>query len=433
MTTIAIAGHSNLGKTTLLRTMTKAACGVIADSEGTTREAEPIEYPLLHATFIDCPGFTRASAVWPQLERSDVSIENIEPKYDAEKVALRAIASADVVIYVGSLETVPGDTHRDELHLIAKVNPRIIGLLNKRIQQSKALKRNQLSAREAAWTHALSEEGVTSVFDFDAHWDRYSRLADIYSAIASILVGEKRVIFQKRLAEFVESLNRTRVKASKLAAGTLLACRALLATDESERENHNVSSVKARLRQQVADEVSLYLQQFAEESRKLYEIAVATSEHTLRLKETEFKRKSERMTAMATHSGIATGIGTLLGLAIGAVLGGPVGAIVGAKIGAGIGAGGGLISGSVVETNTHIEVRLSPQDLRDTALFCLAILWCLTHQGFGNDPTVLTEDFERALDFVKGEIKAIKHPEWERCSEVTMAGWFTESLQSLEV
>ena len=57
---IAIAGHTNTGKTTLLRTLTKRPFGEIRDEPNTTKEADPTPFDAMYATILDCPGFQNA-------------------------------------------------------------------------------------------------------------------------------------------------------------------------------------------------------------------------------------------------------------------------------------------------------------------------------------------------------------------------------------
>ena len=55
----------------------------------------------------------------------------------AEDVALdvracQGLSGCDVVIYVASLECVPDGSYEDEIELVTRINPRTIGVLNKR-------------------------------------------------------------------------------------------------------------------------------------------------------------------------------------------------------------------------------------------------------------------------------------------------------------
>jgi GTPase Era involved in 16S rRNA processing len=432
MTTLAIAGHANLGKTTLLRTLTKLNVGTVEDRAGATQEAETTVYSTIHASFVDTPGLTRASGVLVLLSHLKMDIAGLPAEYRMERIALTAIRSSDVVIYVCSYEIVPSDEHRDELRLIMTVNPRVVAILNKRRQQTAALGKVAIAKREIIWRQTLQEVGVEDIIDFDAHWDRYTKVLDLFRSCSRYLPSERRSEFADRVAEFDQTLMARRSDAAKLGSGTMLACRQVSEVAETEKENTDVSTLKRRLRERVSTTVIEKVSEYATELQALYDMSVQTSNQTLGLSEAEIKRASDRIGSMASHSGVGIGIGTIVGISIGAFIAGPLGAILGAKIGAGVGAGGGLASGAIVETNTRIEIRVTNNDLREIALFCLAVLWCVTHQGFGKDATVILADFEDALAHVKKEIKSIRHPDWAQCTEGQRIAWFDQSLSTLD-
>lgn len=54
---ITIAGHTNVGKTTLIRTLMKTSVGEVRDSANVTKKGEAHFYKGLQATFVDTPGF----------------------------------------------------------------------------------------------------------------------------------------------------------------------------------------------------------------------------------------------------------------------------------------------------------------------------------------------------------------------------------------
>ena len=243
---------------------------------------------------------------------------------------------------------------------------------------------------------------------------------------------ERQAEFTRGVTEFDQSLMKRRDAAGKLGAGTMLACRQIFEVAETEREGVDAGTLRRRLRDRVSTTVVEKLGEYASEIQSLYEMGVQTANQQLTLAEAEIKRASDRVASMATHSGVGMGLGTIIGTSIGALIAGPVGAILGAKIGAGVGAGGGLTSGAIVETNSRVEVKLTDNDLREVALFCLAILWCVTHQGFGKDATVVLADFEEAFTHVKKEIKSIRHPDWAQCTELQRIAWFEQSLDTLD-
>ena len=106
---IVVAGHTNVGKTTLIRTLIKAAIGVVADRANVTQVSEEhryeeLEYNGMQAIFVDTPGFQVAGELLrilqsrerdPDYEIPD-DIDPAELKYD--ELALESIRNSDVVL-----------------------------------------------------------------------------------------------------------------------------------------------------------------------------------------------------------------------------------------------------------------------------------------------------------------------------------------------
>ncbi|WP_202218559.1 GTPase [Okeania sp. KiyG1] len=62
---IAVVGHTNSGKTTLIQTLMKQEIGKIDDRANVTKKIKltPYEYEGLQAVFIDTPGFQEANTL----------------------------------------------------------------------------------------------------------------------------------------------------------------------------------------------------------------------------------------------------------------------------------------------------------------------------------------------------------------------------------
>ena len=78
MISLAVVGHTNVGKTSLLRTLTRRAdFGEVADRPGTTRHVEAINLKVDGRTalrFIDTPGLEDATALLEHLQQMDASL-----------------------------------------------------------------------------------------------------------------------------------------------------------------------------------------------------------------------------------------------------------------------------------------------------------------------------------------------------------------------
>ncbi|MEK0189697.1 GTPase, partial [Microcoleus anatoxicus] len=65
---IAVVGHTNTGKTTLIRTLMKTSIGEVGDSANVTKKGQSYFFEGLQATFIDAPGFQYASNLMMYLD-----------------------------------------------------------------------------------------------------------------------------------------------------------------------------------------------------------------------------------------------------------------------------------------------------------------------------------------------------------------------------
>lgn len=142
---VAVVGHTNTGKTSLLRTLTRdASFGAIANRPSTTRHVEGAALlvdgrPLI--AFYDTPGLedsigllehleTLPDADWvARLERFPNSPE-AQGDFTQEAKVLRQVLSCDIVLYVIDVRERVLGKYRDELTLLIRSARPVIPLLN---------------------------------------------------------------------------------------------------------------------------------------------------------------------------------------------------------------------------------------------------------------------------------------------------------------
>ena len=115
---IAVVGHTNTGKTSLMRTLTRQRdFGEISAHPATTRQVELAElvvagHPALH--LFDTPGFEDSSGLLAHIERlradrgedwiealeAFVREPELQGGFDQEAKALRQVLASDVLLYV---------------------------------------------------------------------------------------------------------------------------------------------------------------------------------------------------------------------------------------------------------------------------------------------------------------------------------------------
>lgn len=232
-----------------------------------------------------------------------------------------------------------------------------MGVLNKIGSTETMLGRDGIQKRIADWKRCMKEHGIRSIFEFDAHWDRYVKLNAIYETIAALLPKEKKVVFDHNLKRFTEELIKTEHLVAKRAAGCLLACRSIKYSQNTEANGFDRNATLKELRRKTLSDLQEYQSEFALEVLEAYRISVSGSDQNdPQFTEQSFKRAGARIGEMATHSAVFGAIGGVIGGIGGFFAGGPIGAVAGAKLGAGLLASWGLVSGAVTEIHNRVAV-----------------------------------------------------------------------------
>ncbi len=144
---IALVGHSNVGKTSLVSALTRDASLEVREEAGTTRATyrkvfRLDELPVL--AFIDTPGFEQAGRMNKWLDgratgegaRLDgralldtlLADTGSDARFAAEKEALRGALQADVLAYVADVSQPPTGQQRQELRLLRRAGVPLIAV-----------------------------------------------------------------------------------------------------------------------------------------------------------------------------------------------------------------------------------------------------------------------------------------------------------------
>jgi GTPase SAR1 family protein len=174
---VAVVGHSNVGKTSLVAALTRDASLEVREEAGTTRShysrafvlgGEPV------IAFVDTPGFETAGRInrWIDREAGDdapdgrtllerfLADDGTDEAFREEKEALRGALEADVLAYVADVTTDPSGQQRQEVRLLRRAGVPVIAVLNVLAEGD----------RRDAWTDLLRRENVDTVVPLDA-WD----------------------------------------------------------------------------------------------------------------------------------------------------------------------------------------------------------------------------------------------------------------------
>ncbi|NEN96649.1 MAG: hypothetical protein F6K50_14240 [Moorea sp. SIO3I7] len=410
-TVIAVTGHTNSGKTTLIRTLTKSNVGLVADQAHATKKTETIPYETMQAWFLDCPGFevpdsclaymrAKKQGLYPEI------LANIFPNVDRMKYDLIAIEGveqeADVVIYVvDTLNDVPETGHDQEIELLKELNKPIIGIGNKSIKRNE-----QHVERITQWEDFFKRNHITNYIMFDGWWDDPSKVTRIYSYVENLLSGQKKERYRIDLANFRNRQLEILREASYLMHDCIQGC-----SKVKRQKGIDNTSPENNLIDEIRNEVKQLLEDFNENVSNLYDLAAddpLKGVNDLNFHKKNFSKPKDVVDGAAAGTGIGTGIGGVIGGIIGFMIGLPVGgvaagpaALVGIQVGATV---VGLLGGSiwaVLSVNNNIEVSLDQNGKNFIATTCLAIIWGVSYHGYGNSPTIGEEDIVGLLQTIK--------------------------------
>src|SRR5690606_14213868 len=177
MLKIAVVGHTNTGKTSLLRTLTRdSGFGDVADSPGTTRHVEGARLrldgrPVLE--WFDTPGMEDSIALLEYLERLDepgarrdgpsrirrfLDSPEAHRRYEQEARVLAKVLDCDAALYVIDARDPVLSKHRDELALLAACGRPLLPVLNFV---------NSPAHRAGEWRDAMARLGLHAALEFD--------------------------------------------------------------------------------------------------------------------------------------------------------------------------------------------------------------------------------------------------------------------------
>ncbi len=175
---LAVVGHTNTGKTSLIRTLMRDdRFGEIDDAAGTTRY---VEKSSIYAgddeviILFDTPGFEDSSALLQQLTDlentiqaslpADVLSKFIEqadsfPDFAQESKVIRQAINSDVLLYIIDVREPLLGKYRDEVEILSKAGKPILPVFNFIAGNSEAL---------ARWRQQMAQFNLHAALEFDS-------------------------------------------------------------------------------------------------------------------------------------------------------------------------------------------------------------------------------------------------------------------------
>ena len=222
---IAVVGHTNAGKTSLLRTLTRrVSFGEVSDRPGTTRHVEAVELKVdgqAAVRFLDTPGledavtlrqhldaFDDASLTPPDRIRRFLQSPEAHGVFEQEAKVLRALLEVDAAFLVIDAREAVLPKFRAEIELLNACGRPVLPVLN--------FVRDPAS-REPAWRELLSAYGLHAVVRFDAAAPFVGAERELYQDLGTLLRDRRDALRRVVDALTVEAEERRRAAAARIA------------------------------------------------------------------------------------------------------------------------------------------------------------------------------------------------------------------------
>ncbi len=260
---VAVVGHTNTGKTSLLRTLARDVdFGEVSDSAGTTRHVEGLRLmadDVPAAELFDTPGLEDAIALLEFIdglvapgERVDgpervarfLARDEAAGRFEQEAKVLRQMLASDAALYVVDARDPVLPKHRDELELLAACARPLLPVLNFVAAPG---------ARVTDWRTALARLGLHAVVSFDTVAPPLDGERELFDTLAT-LIHAHRARLQALIDARARESDARREAARRLVAELLveLAARRDRIEDAAEADSEAVlQAAVARLREDV--------------------------------------------------------------------------------------------------------------------------------------------------------------------------------------
>ena len=270
---LAVVGHTNTGKTSLLRTLTRNPdFGKVDDQPGTTRHVEGTrllidDRPVVE--LFDTPGLEDSMALLDYLDQIAERSQRLDGpdrirrfldspeskrRFEQEARVLNKLLACDAGLYVVDARDPVLGKHKDELALLASCGRPLLPVLNFIHSQGE---------RSDAWRETLARLGLHASVEFDTvapaldgEDQLYGKLALLMDAHAPLLAALRRDVAEQRV---VRRKDAARLIAELLvdAAAWHLGC---APDDESVRQA--TDTLRRKIRKREADCVKALLKRY---------------------------------------------------------------------------------------------------------------------------------------------------------------------------
>ena len=230
---IAVVGHTNVGKTSLLRTLTRRRdFGTVDDNPGTTRHVESIDLNLDGAVavrYYDTPGLEDAAALQQYLKnlpgegnpvervRRFLAGPEAQAAFEQEAKVLRTLLAVDAAIYVIDCREDVLPKYRYEIEILSACAKPVMPVLNFS---------SSVQSQEAAWRETLAAYHLHASVQFDAVAPFTGAERQLYQDLG-VLLSARRGQLQAIIRALELQAQDRRQAATQIAASVLVSAAAM--------------------------------------------------------------------------------------------------------------------------------------------------------------------------------------------------------------
>lgn len=257
---LAVVGHTNVGKTSLLRTLTRdVGFGEVSHRPSTTRHVEGARLSVDGEALLelyDTPGLEDAIALLDYLERLERPSERLDgparlarflegsearQRFEQEAKVLRQLLASDAGLYVIDAREPVLAKYRDELEVLASCGKPLLPVLNFV---------SSAQHREPDWREALARLGLHALVRFDSVAPPEDGERRLYESLA-LLLENARGQLERLIADQQAQRLARQQSAARLIAELLIDCAACRrsVTSDAELEGQAISELRNAVRQ----------------------------------------------------------------------------------------------------------------------------------------------------------------------------------------
>jgi hypothetical protein len=423
---LAVVGHTNVGKTSLLRTLTRdVAFGEVSPHASTTRHVEGARLLVDGEPVVDLydtPGLEDAMALLDHLEQLKRPGERPDgptllsrfldgpaarQRFEQEAKVLRQLMASTAGLYVIDAREPVLPKYRDELEVLSMCGKPLLPALNFVARPDN---------RADDWQQALSRLGLHALLRFDSVAPPLDGEKQLYESLA-LLTPSARPQLQRLIQDRAAQADARRRRGARLIAELLVdvaAYHILVAPDQTAADAATQTMrERVRQREQACVEALLRLYAFRLKDASAGELPLANG----RWEEDPFHPETLKKVGVRLGGGALAGAAS--GLAIDLMVGGiTLGAAAALGALAGSAAEGGRSFGPRVlaKLRGYRELTVDDPILRLLALRQQQLLQALEARGHAAlDPVRLdnpAEEVWRSGKLPEPLVKARAYPEW---------------------